>query len=187
MVDSSVPRVAHYSRLRSILASLVTMVVVCVSLTVLAPASLAAGSWVRGVPIGGSVGWLGTWIPYSGQPVPGLCIQADAVNPAAEVVVTPGQLRVQPSLSRPADLSVDIAQMAYIMKWYTPTSLEFSDTDVDAAATGFLAHVNFENSRRAQANVNELLQLTPAHIQNRARQMVAEAKPRVLLAGEPVV
>ncbi len=176
MVDSSVPRVAHYSRLRSILASLVTMVVVCVSLTVLAPASLAAGSWVRGVPIGGSVGWLGTWIPYSGQPVPGLCIQADAVNPAAEVVVTPSQLRVQPSLSRPADLSVDIAQMAYIMKWYTPTSLEFSNTDVDAAATGFLAHVNFENSRRAQANVNELLQLTPAHIQNRARQMVAEAK-----------
>lgn len=176
MVDSSVPRVAHYSRLRSILASLVTMVVVCASLTVLAPASLAAGSWVRGVPIGGSVGWLGTWIPYSGQPVPGLCIQADAVNPAAEVVVTPGQLRVQPSLSRPADLSVDIAQMAYIMKWYTPTSLEFSNTDVDAAATGFLAHVNFENSRRAQANVNELLQLTPAHIQNRARQMVAEAK-----------
>ena len=49
---------------------------------------------VRGVPIGGSVGWLGTWIPYSGQPVPGLCIQADAVNPAAEVVVTPGQLRL---------------------------------------------------------------------------------------------
>lgn len=176
MVDSSVPRVAHHSRLRSILASLVTMVVVCASLTVLAPASLAAGSWVRGVPIGGSVGWLGTWIPYSGQPVPGLCIQADAVNPAAEVVVTPGQLRVQPSLVRPADLSVDIAQMAYIMKWYTPTSLEFSNTDVDAAATAFLAHVNFENSRRAQANVNELLQLTPAHIQNRARQMVAEAK-----------
>ena len=69
MVDSSVPRVAHYSRLRSILACLVTMVVVCASLTVLAPASLAAGSWVRGVPIGGSVGWLGTWIPYSGQPV----------------------------------------------------------------------------------------------------------------------
>ncbi|MGP2495430.1 VaFE repeat-containing surface-anchored protein [Schaalia turicensis] len=152
------------------------MVVVCVSLTVLAPASLAAGSWVRGVPIGGSVGWLGTWIPYSGQPVPGLCIQADAVNPAAEVVVTPSQLTLQPSLARPADLSVDIAQMAYIMKWYTPTSLEFSNTDVDAAATGFLAHVNFENSRRAQANVNELLQLTPAHIQNRARQMVAEAK-----------
>ena len=176
MVDSSVPRVAHYSRLRSILASLVTMVVVCVSLTVLAPASLAAGSWVRGVPIGGSVGWLGTWIPYSGQPVPGLCIQADAVNPAAEVVVTPSQLTLQPSLARPADLSVDIAQMAYIMKWYTPTSLEFSNTDVDAAATGFLAHVNFENSPRAQANVNELLQLTPAHIQNRARQMVAEAK-----------
>lgn len=176
MVDSSVPRVAHYSRLRSILACLAAMVVVCASLTVLAPASLAAGSWVRGVPIGGSVGWLGTWIPYSGQPVPGLCIQADAVNPAAEVVVAPGQLRVQPSLVRPADLSVDIAQMAYIMKWYTPTSLEFSNTDVDAAATGFLAHVNFENSRRAQANVNELLQLTPAHIQNRARQMVAEAK-----------
>ncbi|WP_368388241.1 VaFE repeat-containing surface-anchored protein [Schaalia turicensis] len=152
------------------------MVVVCASLVATSPASVAAGSWVRGVPIGGSVGWLGTWIPYSGQPVPGLCIQADAVNPAAEVVVTPGQLRVQPSLVRPADLSVDIAQMAYIMKWYTPTSLEFSNTDVDAAATGFLAHVNFENSRRAQANVNELLQLTPAHIQNRARQMVAEAK-----------
>lgn len=182
MVDSSVPRVAHYSRLRSILASLVTMVVVCVSLTVLAPASLAAGSWVRGVPIGGSVGWLGTWIPYSGQPVPGLCIQADAVNPAAEVVVTPSQLTLQPSLARPADLSVDIAQMAYIMKWYTPTSLEFSNTDVDAAATGFLAHVNFENSRRAQANVNELLQLTPAHIQNRARQMVAEAKAAGVVA-----
>lgn len=176
MVDSSVPRVAHYSRLRSILASLVAMVVVCASLVATAPASLASGSWVRGVPIGGSVGWLGTWIPYSGQPVPGLCIQADAVNPAAEVVVTPSQLTVQPSLARPADLSVDIAQMAYIMKWYTPTSLEFSNTDVDAAATGFLAHVNFENSRRAQANVNELLQLTPAHIQNRARQMVAEAK-----------
>lgn len=176
MVDSSVPRVEHHSRLRSILASLVTMVVVCASLTVLAPASLASGSWVRGVPINGLSGWLGTWIPYSGQPVPGLCIQADAVNPAAEVVVTPSQLTVQPSLSRPADLSVDIAQMAYIMKWYTPTSLEFSNTDVDAAATGFLAHVNFENSPRAQANVNELLQLTPAHIQNRARQMVAEAK-----------
>ena len=176
MVDSSVPRVAHYSRLRSILASLVAMVVVCASLIATAPASLASGSWVRGVPIAGLSGWLGTWVPYSGQPVPGLCIQADAVNPAAEVVVTPSQLTVQPSLSRPADLSVDIAQMAYIMKWYTPTSLEFSNTDVDAAATGFLAHVNFENSRRAQANVNELLQLTPAHIQNRARQMVAEAK-----------
>lgn len=176
MVDCTVPRVAHYSRLRPLLACLATMVVVCASLIATAPASLAAGSWVRGVPIGGSVGWLGTWVPYSGQPVPGLCIQADAVNPAAEVVVAPGQLRVQPSLSRPADLSVDIAQMAYIMKWYTPTSLEFSNTDVDAAATGFLAHVNFENSRRAQANVNELLQLTPAHIQNRARQMVAEAK-----------
>ena len=176
MVDSSVPRVAHYSRLRPILASLVAMVVVCASLIATAPASLASGSWVRGVPINGLSGWLGTWIPYSGQPVPGLCIQADAVNPAAEVVVTPSQLTVQPSLSRPADLSVDIAQMAYIMKWYTPTSLEFSNTDVDAAATAFLAHVNFENSPRAQANVNELLQLTPAHIQNRARQMVAEAK-----------
>ncbi len=136
----------------------------------------AAGSWVRGVPIGGSVGWLGTWIPYQGQPTPGLCIQADAVNPSAAVAVTPGELTSQPGLSRPADLSVDIAQMAYIMKWYTPTSLEFSNTDVDAAATGFLAHVNFENSPRAQANVNELLQLTPANVQNRARQMVAEAK-----------
>ena len=185
MVDSSVPRVAHYSRLRPILACLVTMVVVCASLIATAPASVAAGSWVRGVPIAGLSGWLGTWIPYSGQPVPGLCIQADAVNPAAEVVVTPGQLTVQPSLSRPADLSVDIAQMAYIMKWYTPTSLEFSNTDVDAAATAFLAHVNFENSRRAQANVNELLQLTPAHIQNRARQMVAEAKASGVVGWKP--
>ena len=94
MVDSSVLRVAHYSRLRSILASLAAMVVVCASLVATSPASVAAGSWVRGVPIGGRVGWLGTWIPYSGQPVPGLCIQADAVNPAAEVVVTPGQLRL---------------------------------------------------------------------------------------------
>ena len=148
----------------------------------------AAGSWVRGVPIGGSVGWLGTWIPYQGQPTPGLCIQADAVNPSAAVAVTPGELTSQPGLSRPADLSVDIAQMAYIMKWYTPTSLEFSNTDVDAAATGFLAHVNFENSGRAQANVNELLQLTPANIQNRARQMVAEAKAAGVAgwqAGEP--
>ena len=176
MANSAIGADVRYSRLRSILACLAAMVVVCASLIATAPASLASGSWVRGVPIGGSVGWLGTWIPYSGQPVPGLCIQADAVNPAAEVVVTPGQLTVQPSLSRPADLSVDIAQMAYIMKWYTPTSLEFSNTDVDAAATGFLAHVNFENSRRAQANVNELLQLTPANVQNRARQMVAEAK-----------
>lgn len=148
----------------------------------------AAGSWVRGVPIGGSVGWLGTWIPYQGQPIPGLCIQADAVNPSAAVAVTPGELTSQPGLSRPADLSVDIAQMAYIMKWYTPKSLEFSNTDVDAAATGFLAHVNFENSGRAQANVNELLQLTPANIQNRARQMVAEAKAAGVVgweAGEP--
>ena len=176
MVDSSVPRVAHYSRLRSILACLAAMVVVCASLIAASPASLAAGSWVRGVPISGLSGWLGTWIPYSGQPVPGLCIQADAVNPAAEVVVTPGQLRVQPSLARPADLSVDIAQMAYIMKWYTPTSLEFSNTDVDAAATAFLAHVNFENSPRAQANVNTLLATVPQNIQSRARQMVAEAK-----------
>lgn len=148
----------------------------------------AAGSWVRGVPIGGSVGWLGTWIPYQGQPTPGLCIQADAVNPSAAVAVTPGELTSQPGLSRPADLSVDIAQMAYIMKWYTPKSLEFSNTDVDAAATGFLAHVNFENSGRAQANVNELLQLTPANVQNRARQMVAEAKAAGVVgweAGEP--
>ena len=185
MVDSSVPRVAHYSRLRSILASLVTMVVVCASLTALAPASVAAGSWVRGVPIAGLSGWLGTWIPYSGQPVPGLCIQADAVNPAAEVVVTPGQLTVQPSLSRPADLSVDIAQMAYIMKWYTPTSLEFSNTDVDAAATAFLAHVNFENARRAQANVNTLLASVPESIQSRARQMVAEAKAVGVVGWKP--
>ncbi|MDK6829641.1 VaFE repeat-containing surface-anchored protein [Actinomycetaceae bacterium UMB8039B] len=161
------------------------MVVVCASLTALAPASVAAGSWVRGVPIAGLSGWLGTWIPYSGQPVPGLCIQADAVNPAAEVVVTPGQLTVQPSLSRPADLSVDIAQMAYIMKWYTPTSLEFSNTDVDAAATAFLAHVNFENSRRAQANVNTLLASVPESIQSRARQMVAEAKAAGVVGWKP--
>ncbi|MDK8752403.1 MAG: VaFE repeat-containing surface-anchored protein [Actinomycetaceae bacterium UMB8039A] len=157
----------------------------CASLTALAPASVAAGSWVRGVPIAGLSGWLGTWIPYSGQPVPGLCIQADAVNPAAEVVVTPGQLTVQPSLSRPADLSVDIAQMAYIMKWYTPTSLEFSNTDVDAAATAFLAHVNFENSRRAQANVNTLLASVPESIQSRARQMVAEAKAAGVVGWKP--
>lgn len=176
MVDCTVPRVAHYSRLRPLLACLATMVVVCASLIATAPASLASGSWVRGVPIDGLSGWLGTWVPYSGQPVPGLCIQADAVNPAAEVVVSPSQLRVQPSLARPADLSVDIAQMAYIMKWYTPTSLEFSNTDVDAAATAFLAHVNFENSRHAQANVNTLLATVPQNIQSRARQMVAEAK-----------
>ncbi|WP_195226070.1 VaFE repeat-containing surface-anchored protein [Schaalia turicensis] len=176
MANSAIGADMRYSRLRPILACLATMVVVCASLTVLAPASLASGSWVRGVPINGLSGWLGTWIPYSGQPVPGLCIQADAVNPAAEVVVTPSQLTVQPSLSRPADLSVDIPQMAYIMKWYTPTSLEFSNTDVDAAATAFLAHVNFENSRNAQANVNTLLASVPQNIQNRARQMVAEAK-----------
>lgn len=152
----------------------------------------AAGSWVRGVPIGGSLGWLGTWIPYQGQPVPGLCIQADAVNPSASVAVTPGELTSQPSLNRPGDLSVDIAQMAYIMKKWTPKSLEFSDTDVDAAATGFLAHVNFESSQfgaaASQQNVNELLQLTPANVQNRARQMVAEAKAAGVVgweAGEP--
>ena len=176
MANSAIGADMRHSRLRSILACLATMVVVCASLVATAPASLAAGSWVRGVPINGLSGWLGTWIPYSGQPVPGLCIQADAVNPAAEVVVTPGQLRVQPSLSRPADLSVDIAQMAYIMKWYTPTSLEFSNTDIDAAATAFLAHVNFENSRHAQANVNTLLASVPQNVQNRARQMVTEAK-----------
>ncbi|MDK7337624.1 VaFE repeat-containing surface-anchored protein [Pauljensenia sp. UMB0895] len=161
------------------------MVVVCASLIATAPASLASGSWVRGVPIDGLSGWLGTWVPYSGQPVPGLCIQADAVNPAAEVVVSPSQLTVQPSLSRPADLSVDIAQMAYIMKWYTPTSLEFSNTDVDAAATAFLAHVNFENSRRAQANVNTLLASVPESIQSRARQMVAEAKAVGVVGWKP--
>ena len=176
MANSAIGADMRHSRLRSILACLATMVVVCASLVATAPASLAAGSWVRGVPINGLSGWLGTWIPYSGQPVPGLCIQADAVNPAAEVVVTPSQLTVQPSLSRPADLSVDIAQMAYIMKWYTPTSLEFSNTDIDAAATAFLAHVNFENSRHAQANVNTLLASVPQNVQNRARQMVTEAK-----------
>ncbi len=185
MVDCTVPRVAHYSRLRPLLACLATMVVVCASLIATAPASLASGSWVRGVPIDGLSGWLGTWVPYSGQPVPGLCIQADAVNPAAEVVVSPSQLTVQPSLSRPADLSVDIAQMAYIMKWYTPTSLEFSNTDVDAAATAFLAHVNFENSRRAQANVNTLLASVPESIQSRARQMVAEAKAVGVVGWKP--
>ncbi|MDP9833830.1 VaFE repeat-containing surface-anchored protein [Gleimia europaea] len=148
----------------------------------------AAGSWVRGVPIGGSVGWLGTWIPYQGQPVPGLCIQADAVNPSAAVAATPGELTSQPSLNRPSDLSVNIAQMAYIMKKWTPKSLEHSDTDVDAAATGFLAHVNFENSEfgaaASQQNVNELLQLAPANVQNRARQMVAEAKAAGVVGWE---
>ena len=185
MANSAIGADMRYSRLRPILACLATMVVVCASLIATAPASLASGSWVRGVPIAGLSGWLGTWIPYSGQPVPGLCIQADAVNPAAEVVVTPGQLTVQPSLSRPADLSVDIAQMAYIMKWYTPTSLEFSNTDVDAAATAFLAHVNFENSPRAQANVNTLLATVPQNIQSRARQMVAEAKAAGVVGWKP--
>ena len=185
MANSAIGADMRHSRLRSILACLATMVVVCASLVATAPASLAAGSWVRGVPINGLSGWLGTWIPYSGQPVPGLCIQADAVNPAAEVVVTPGQLRVQPSLSRPADLSVDIAQMAYIMKWYTPTSLEFSNTDIDAAATAFLAHVNFENSPRAQANVNTLLATVPQNIQSRARQMVTEAKTAGVVGWKP--
>ncbi|MDI9587750.1 MAG: VaFE repeat-containing surface-anchored protein [Acidobacteriota bacterium] len=140
------------------------------------------------MPIGGSVGWLGTWIPYQGQPVPGLCIQADAVNPSASVAATPGELTSQPSLNRPGDLSVNVAQMAYIMKKWTPKSLEFSDTDVDAAATGFLAHVNFENSKNgaaaSQQNVNELLQLAPANVQNRARQMVAEAKAAGVVGWE---
>lgn len=152
----------------------------------------AAGSWVRGVPIGGSVGWLGTWIPYSGQPVPGLCIQADAVNPSASIAVTPGELTSQPNLRRPADLSVNVAQMAYIMNKWTPKSLEFSNTDVDAAATGFLAHVNFESSAqgagKSQQNVDALLGLAPESVQARARQMVAEAKAKSIVgweAGEP--
>ena len=152
----------------------------------------AAGSWVRGVPIGGSVGWLGTWIPYSGQPVPGLCIQADAVNPSASIAVTPGELTSQPNLRRPADLSVNVAQMAYIMKKWTPKSLEFSNTDADAAATGFLAHVNFESSaqgaEKSQQNVDSLLGLAPESVQARARQMVAEAKAKSIVgwdAGEP--
>lgn len=152
----------------------------------------AAGSWVRGVPIGGSVGWLGTWIPYSGQPVPGLCIQADAVNPSASIAVTPGELTSQPNLRRPADLSVNVAQMAYIMKKWTPKSLEFSNTDVDAAATGFLAHVDFESSAqgagKSQQNVDALLGLAPESVQARARQMVAEAKAKSIVgweAGEP--
>lgn len=152
----------------------------------------AAGSWVRGVPIGGSVGWLGTWIPYSGQPVPGLCIQADAVNPSASIAVTPGELTSQPNLRRPADLSVNVAEMAYIMKKWTPKSLEFSNTDVDAAATGFLAHVNFESSaqgaEKSQQNVDSLLGLAPESVQARARQMVAEAKAKSIVgweAGEP--
>lgn len=152
----------------------------------------AAGSWVRGVPIGGSVGWLGTWIPYSGQPVPGLCIQADAVNPSASIAVTPGELTSQPNLRRPADLSVNVAQMAYIMNKWTPKSLEFSNTDVDAAATGFLAHVNFESSaqgaEKSQQNVDALLGLAPESVQARARQMVAEAKAKSIVgweAGEP--
>lgn len=152
----------------------------------------AAGSWVRGVPIGGSVGWLGTWIPYSGQPVPGLCIQADAVNPSASIAVTPGELTSQPNLRRPTDLSVNVAEMAYIMKKWTPKSLEFSNTDVDAAATGFLAHVNFESSaqgaEKSQQNVDSLLGLAPESVQARARQMVAEAKAKSIVgweAGEP--
>lgn len=152
----------------------------------------AAGSWVRGVPIGGNLGWLGTWIPYSGQPVAGLCIQADAVNPSASIAVTPGELTSQPNLNRPSDLSLNVAQMAYIMKKWTPKSLEFSNTDVDAAATGFLAHVNFESSaqgaEKSQQNVNALLGLAPENVQARARQMVAEAKAKSIVgweAGEP--
>ena len=156
---------------------------------VTAQALSTGGSWVRGVPIPGSTGWLGTWVPYDGQPVPGLCIQADAVNPSADVAVTPGKLSTQPNLSRPSDLSVDIPQMAYIMKKWMPTSLDFSDSDVDAAAVAFLAHVNFENSAngpaKSQANVNELLNLAPGNVQDRARQMVSEAKASGAVAWEP--
>lgn len=82
--------------------------------------------------------------------------------------------------------------MAYIMKKWTPKSLEFSNTDVDAAATGFLAHVNFESSaqgaEKSQQNVNALLGLAPENVQARARQMVAEAKAKSIVgweAGEP--
>jgi hypothetical protein len=82
--------------------------------------------------------------------------------------------------------------MAYIMKKWTPKSLEFSNTDVDAAATGFLAHVNFESSAqgagKSQQNVDALLGLAPESVQARARQMVAEAKAKSIVgweAGEP--
>jgi len=150
---------------------------------------ISGGSWVQGIAIPGSTGWLGTWAPYSGQPVPGLCIQADAINPSAGVAASPGDLTVQPGLSRPDDLSVDIAQMAYIMKQWMPTSMDFNDSNLDAAAVALLAHVNFESSdsgaAASQANVNELLSVTPGYIQDRARQMVSEAKASGVVAWEP--
>ncbi len=156
---------------------------------VTAQARISGGSWVQGIAIPGSTGWLGTWVPYSGQPVPGLCIQADAVNPSAGLAASPGDLTVQPNLNRPSDLSVNISQMAYIMKKWMPTSLDFSDSNLDAAAVALLAHVNFESSASgaaaSQANVNTLLSLTPDYIQNRARQMVSEAKASGVVAWEP--
>lgn len=150
---------------------------------------ISGGSWVQGMAIPGSTGWLGTWVPYSGQPIPGLCIQADAINPSSGVAASPGDLTAQPGLSRPSDLSVDISQMAYIMKKWMPTSLDFSDSNLDAAAVALLAHVNFESSAygaaASQANVNELLNLAPGNIQNRARAMVSEAKSSGAVAWEP--
>ena len=185
MANSAIGAPARHSRLRSIVAAALGVAMIAMTMIVSLPA-MAAGSWVRGMPIPGGSGWLGTWIPYQGQPVPGLCIQANAVNPAADVAVTPGQLTSQPSLSRPADLSVDIPQMAYIMKNWMPTSLAFSDSDLDAAAVGFLAHVNFENAgARSQSNVDSLIGLTPANIQDRARQMVAAAQAAGVVAWEP--
>lgn len=185
MAKSAIGAPVRHSRLRSIVAAALGVAMIAMTMIVSLPA-MAAGSWVRGMPIPGGTGWLGTWIPYQGQPVPGLCIQANAVNPSAEVAVTPGQLTDQPNLSRPADLSVDIPQMAYIMKNWMPTSLQFSDTDLDAAAVGFLAHVNFENAgAQSQTNVNTLLGITPATIQDRARQMVAAAQAAGVVAWEP--
>lgn len=185
MAISAIGAPVRHSRLRSIVAAALGVTMIAMTMIVSLPA-MAAGSWVRGMPIPGGTGWLGTWIPYQGQPVPGLCVQANAVNPSADVVVTPGQLNAQPSLNRPADLSVDIPQMAYIMKNWMPTSLAFSDSDLDAAAVGFLAHVNFENAgARSQSNVDSLIGLTPANIQDRARQMVAAAQAAGVVAWEP--
>ena len=45
--------------------------------------------------------------------------------------------------------------------------------------------MNFENSRRAQANVNTLLASVPQNVQNRARQMVAEAKAVGVVGWKP--
>lgn len=149
----------------------------------------AAGSYVSGMTIPGPTGWLGTWVPYTGQPNPGLCIQAGAANPSEEVAATPGQLTEQPGLTRPDNLSVNIPQMAYIMDQWMSKSNVYNDADLDTAAVAFLAHVNFESSAsgpaKSQQNVNELLGLTPANIQNRAAEMVAAAKAAGVVGWEP--